>query len=436
MPQAEALRHNPEKRSRRPTDIDLVNAFDAERIKYIFQVPCSITKTVSDMWHKKSEQESGYGRITLINLTNEASLVGAATGVYLATGKIPLIHCQNTGYSNMIDPLKFAQVYRIPILSLETLRGNSPKDNSEPHLATGAITERLTKLTVGKDHVFGNRYGRKILQNIHDASDDARKGNVATILLSPNAFREEHALSPLPTSGVIFSQAEEDEELERKNYNLLKIELIKGRLSNPFRPADKRLSRDTALEMIEELHPNALFIESNGYTARAGQTVAKREGHFHNAGYMGGGLAIGYGAAMSNPDLEVVVVDGDQNAQMGIPMLNLLESTFLSLPNLTLYMLDNRTGASVGTPKSVELMRIFDTFYRKIPTIADGHLLPFDHFRVGARGVHFDNKEAMALAKEIGPLPVITQKVRGFADAQTANKRGQRRTQSPISVDV
>lgn len=403
-----------------PTDVDIVNQFIDLGVKDYFQVPCSVTNTVSDLLRIKSRK----GEIRLTNITNEPLLVGIALGVWLGSGNIPLIHAQNSGFPDMIGHIvSVAKTYGLPLSILETFRGSSLNDDSEPHQASGAITEIITKLTVGENHVFGDISGKNILENIKKSINDARNGNVSVALLPPEAFTKIHKLSPLPTSADIFSQDAEDEELERKDANLLQIEKVKGRLSNPLRPFTKRLSREEALMEIEALHPNALIIESNGYTARAGQTVAKRKGHFHNAGGMGMGAAMGYGAAWSNPDLEVVVVDGDQNAQMGIAIFNELESTFLSLvPNLYLYMLDNRSGASVGTPESVPLMRIFDTFYRKIPTISDGHL-PFKHDRVKARGAYFDQEEAMALAKQIGPLPIIAQEARRFAEEQSARNR-------------
>lgn len=52
-------------------------------------------------------------------------------------------------------------------------------------------------------------------------------------------------------------------------------------------------------------------------TAREAQDKADRMGNFYNVGFMGGGLALGWGAAMSEPYLPVVVVDGDQNSEMG-----------------------------------------------------------------------------------------------------------------------
>jgi hypothetical protein len=64
------------------------------------------------------------------------------------------------------------------------------------------------------------------------------------------------------------------------------------------------VARKDAVDHIVERHPNAAIVFSNGFTARDAQAHADRLGNFYNVGYMGGSLAIGWGIAISNPQIE------------------------------------------------------------------------------------------------------------------------------------
>jgi hypothetical protein len=58
---------------------------------------------------------------------------------------------------------------------------------------------------------------------------------------------------------------------------------------------------------------------------------------------MGESLAVGVGLAKSLPELQVVVIDGDYNALMGLASWSLMP-----LPNLRYYILDNRSSETTG----------------------------------------------------------------------------------------
>ena len=129
---------------------------------------------------------------------------------------------------------------------------------------------------------------------------------------------------------------------------------------------------------IRAAHPGAAVLFSNGFTSRAAQACADRASDFFNVGYMGGTLAIGWALARCRPDLEVVVVDGDQNALMSAMKDHLLID---DPANLHWYVLNNGVGASVGGPTSLPLSPLYHCLARVVPTRPDH--LPFAHPRVG-----------------------------------------------------
>lgn len=398
-------------RRRRPTDVEIVKGFIELGIGRYAQVGCSITDTISALWAKKAED----GEIDLVTVANEHSLPGIAAGIWFGTGELTLIHMQNSGLPNAGDGLtSFLPVYGIPTIALVTWRGSSEKDDSEPHQAIGRKTAKLTRIFA--ENVYGARSGKGFLRAMEKAVNTARSGQAAMLRLSPDAFKKTYELF-LPTQGEIFSQ----QEYRRQLRMMEDLADTKGVFSSPI-PTDVEFSRVEALQEIVREHPDAAILFSNGYTSRAGQAAADRLGNFYNTGYMGGTLAIGWALARSNPDIEVVVVDGDQNAQMSTMKDNLRDE----YPNnLYWYILNNGIGASVGVVKGPSLSLDDYQLARVLNTIPD---IPgsFSYPRVGARGVYFESDEAKEMVKEQGALPAHARMFRQWVQEQsTANRKSR-----------
>lgn len=388
-----------------PTDVQLADFFMDKGFNAVATVPCSITASFDAIWRDRSEA----GDMTYVRVPNEHAIVGVTSGIYMGTGKLALGHMQNSGLMNAADAIiSFASVYKVPTFAIVTWRGNDLKDDSEPHQEIGRRTQQLTKAVAGEKSVFGGRGGRGILREVNKALEWAQSGNVALLRLSPYAFISTYPLEvKLP-----------DEEDSPSRYE--RLEEIRATKGLPYDDVRSRIpiSRNEAISQILEEHPDAARIFSNGYTARAAQFANDEMGNFYNVGYMGGGLAIGYGMAISNPRLEVVVVDGDQNAQMGL-MDRVIENNYP--PNLHWYILDNRIGASVGVAVSNPLTESFYHLARVVRTTPD-QPRTFKDPRVGARGVYFETDEAKALAEEIGPLPTHLRRFRNWVDSQAGKK--------------
>lgn len=392
----------------RPSDVEFVDGLRARGIQDVATVPCSITKGMDGYW----QQLAADGKINYWPMVNEHSLVGVTSGVFLATGRLALAHMQNSGLTNAGDGfISWARVYRVPTLALVTWRGNDLKDDSEPHQEIGNKTLELTKAITDEKSVFGKRGGRGIFRKLDHAIGWANRGNQSILRLSPDAFTETYELKPPEDIEYDLPILEEREE---------EIRATKGSPRHLVF-SKERVSRIEAMQDIVRRYPDAAIIFSNGYNARAAQAYVDRVGNLYNAGYMGGCLAIGWGMAVSNPNIKVVVVDGDQNAQMG-KMTEILDNHYPD--NLFWEVLDNGYGTSVGVARSNRLPHWYYNLARVIRTIPDEPKGPkkFNEPRVGARGAYFSSLDARALAREIGSLPAHMNRFRNWVDSQTGQK--------------
>jgi|694.fasta_scaffold130538_2 phosphonopyruvate decarboxylase len=339
-------------------------------ISTIFTVPCSVTAG----WAALASEASRRGSLRLQPTTHEGNLVGLAIGHWFGTGEPALIHLQNSGLANAADGLiscAGAEVFDLPLVALITWRGHDASDVSEPHQAIGRRTEALVAEVFGPVAVItGDRLGRENpLQGLAAAIRAAQCGGRGVLQLSPAAF------TASATQAVSCADAPRCCSTQAMG-GMPGTTALDGTLC-------AAPSRDAAIATILATHPDAAVLFSNGYTARAAQVVGDRPGNFYNVGYMGGTLAIGWSLACSRPDLEVVVVDGDQNAQMSAMKDHLLQ---WSPANLHWYVLDNGVGASVGSdsvaaPRSVPLAAAYRRLANVVTIPADPPG-PFPHPRV------------------------------------------------------
>lgn len=323
------------------TDRDLLAAYIDRGITDIVSVPCSIT----DTFHALAAEEHRAGRLNLVMTSHEGNLAGIAGGIYLGTGRPALVHMQNSGLPNAGDGfISFAdpEVHGVPMAAMVTYRGATPADDSEPHQAIGRRTDLLCQAIFGdRAGICGNRHGLRLREEVLRSIAAARDGSIGVVKVADTGFRRQHRPTlRAPESRPALST--------RRTLRATKgVESLDASLMSAVAP-----SRDDAIRAIAALHPDAALLFCNGYTSRAARAIVESPRNFYNIGYMGGTLAIAWGLARSRPDLEVVVVDGDQNALMST-MKEHLASDYP--PNLHWYILDNGIGASVGTSESLPI---------------------------------------------------------------------------------
>ncbi|MFM7319929.1 MAG: hypothetical protein ACKO5K_00205 [Armatimonadota bacterium] len=379
-----------------PTDRDLVDAWIAAGISACFTVPCSITST----WAHHAESAGSAGRWWFQPTNHEGNLPGLAAGWWLGTGRPALMHLQNSGLANAGDglvSLLSSEVCDIPAALLVTYRGADDRDDSEPHQAIGRRTDALIDALLGGDAVVcGRRDGRGLGGALALAARRASEGARSVLAVAEGSFLR----TPPP-----FEPAGEPHHPPPTNIGCPDV--------SPAAP-----TRDAAIEAIVAAHPDAAILWSNGYTARAARAVADRPGNFYNVGYMGGTLAIGWALAKARPDLPVVVVEGDQNAQMGAMAPHVAQG----LPeNLRWIVLDNGVGASVGGPRSLPLpdsVVALATVVAMLPDRPGG----FVHPRVGADGAEFPEVPPAGIAG----LPALTWRFRRWVEGTRGARENTR----------
>ena len=339
------------------TDRDLLDAYTSRGIVDIVSVPCSVT----DTWHALAAERSARGELNLVMTNHEGNLAGIAGGIWFGTGRTALVHMQNSGLPNAGDGfVSFAdpEVYGVPMAAMVTFRGATPADQSEPHQAIGRRTDLLCEAIFGGEAVIeGGRWGRDLLASVERSADAALDGRIGVVKVAEAGFRKVHRAA-LPTGAGAHVRPDVRELRRTKGIGSLPSSMCVGRT----------LSREAAIRTICERHPEAAILFCNGFTSRAARATCDSPRCFYNIGYMGGTMAIAWGLAKSRPDIEVVVVDGDQNALMSA-MKDQLASDYP--PNLHWYILDNGIGASVGTSESMPLGPAYDDLARIVRTVPD-----------------------------------------------------------------
>ena len=378
-----------------PTDLDLLRRYQDLGIREVFSVPCSITRSWTEHALAADRRREWRFRLT----SHESNLPGLAAGVYLGTGRSALVHLQNSGLPYVGEGLismASQAVSGIPLSLLVTYRGADDRENSEPHQEIGRRTDVLVQALLGDEaRVYGNRNGDGVLDDLERSVLAARAGGIGVLKLSDSGFRMTR--SPAPGQGLAAAGP-----------------LQPRRRRSPPAIASRPMPRDDALGAIVDRHPNAAILVCNGYNARALRAVADQPGNFYNVGYMGGTLAMGWSLAHSRPDLEVVVIDGDQNALMSC----MKDTLWHDHPaNLHWYILDNQVGASVGGAPSLPLPDVMGELACVIQTLPDPQG-SFVHPRVGAHGARFDAAPPAELA---GRLASLTWRFRHWAEGRSAD---------------
>lgn len=103
---------------------------------------------------------------------------------------------------------------------------------------------------------------------------------------------------------------------------------------------------DAIQRIIAGLEGRELIIHANGAMGRESFACADRPENFYLVGSMGLAASVGLGVALSRPEREVWIMDGDGNVLMGLGNLALIGA--LKPKNLTHLVLDNGVYGTTG----------------------------------------------------------------------------------------
>jgi len=104
------------------------------------------------------------------------------------------------------------------------------------------------------------------------------------------------------------------------------------------------MNRVEAIKKIYQENKNSFFILSNGLTSREASFFLPQNNSLYLLHAMGETLSVGIGLASARKDLNVVVIDGDGNALMGMSSWSM--NTF---KNIKYYILKNGTYCTTGS---------------------------------------------------------------------------------------
>lgn len=372
----------------------------------------SIGSLLKHMWSLNLDPTEDF-RVN--HMVHEHAIAGFMAGTYLSSGEKSAAIFQNSALSNIGDGvISYAENYGIPFLAISTLRGFG--EWSRPHESWYRRTFRMAKTIVGEKNVFGSRFGRKTLENLEKAAEvvlgDGENFGQAIMLLNGKLGLRETLPKTPPNWNTDRTYRPLPEE----------VKAAKGTMMEDYLEKEE-VSRDEALAEIMLRHPDALIIFCNGFTARAAINVKDRLGNYYNAAYMGGGPAIALGAALYNPNLEVVEVSGDGNRQMDT-VAPMIANRFArgELRNLTLYTLDNGGAASVDAAIPNEPLAYWHYDLTHVVSTRIDDLSEFRHARVEESVTKlFDPQDAEILKRKAGELKEITKRVRRWVVQEGKN---------------
>eukprot|EP01060_Flectonema_neradi_P033214 TRINITY_DN5503_c1_g2_i1.p1 TRINITY_DN5503_c1_g2~~TRINITY_DN5503_c1_g2_i1.p1 ORF type:complete len:384 (+),score=73.41 TRINITY_DN5503_c1_g2_i1:61-1212(+) len=277
---------------------------------------------------------------------NEGSAVAMATGYHLATGKMPAVYMQNSGFGNTVNPLlslTHEKVYSIPMLLLIGWRGEPGVKDEPQHVAQGALQTSLLDSCEIPYGVLEEDNMDELLTKAHTHLRE--KSSPFAILVRKGTF-EGYALQT-------------------------KIE------------TDFEMSRETAIKTIlDNISPEDAVVGTTGMPSREifehrAATGGNHTRDFLTVGCMGHASQIAAGIALQSPDRQVVVVDGDGAALMhlgGLASIGGLSSERGCFKNFKHIIINNGAHDSVGGQPTVGFHIDFNKIaegcgYKTLPSV-------------------------------------------------------------------
>lgn len=279
-------------------------------INFFVGVPDSLLKDICAQIQDSTPTDSH------IISANEGSAIALATGYHLATGEVPLVYMQNSGFGNTINPLTSLtdpSVYGVPMILLIGWRGEPGADDEPQHMKKGKITIPLLN-TLQIEHIVLSNQNLNIDLEIKKAKEAALKSS------SPFAI------------------------LVRKN-------TFTKYASKDSQSSTSRLTREKAIQSILEITKNedAIYFATTGKIGRELYESRKVEDEivpdFLNVGAMGHTSQIALAASLKT-NKKVYCIDGDGSVIMHMGSLATIGQCAKS--NFVHIMLNNGSHDSVG----------------------------------------------------------------------------------------
>lgn len=254
---------------------------------------------------------------------NEGGALAIAMGYNLATGKIPLIYLQNSGFGNLVNPLLSLtdkDVYSIPGILLIGWRGEPDIPDEPQHKKQGKITLDLLDTMDIPYYLLDKMLDDTEIENI-------------------------------------LNQCIKDVK-SKSRINALVVK--KGFFDN-YKPVNKdqskfKLTRERAIELVVSQIKDGLIIATTGLASRELYDYRNRTNGDHSqdflvVGGMGHASQIAMGIALQSKKKRIICLDGDGAVIMHMGSLPIIGS---NIPNNMIHiLLNNGAHDSVGGQNTV-----------------------------------------------------------------------------------
>ena len=254
---------------------------------------------------------------------NEGGALAIAMGYNLATGKIPLIYLQNSGFGNLVNPLLSLtdkDVYSIPGILLIGWRGEPDIPDEPQHKKQGKITLDLLDTMDIPYYLLDKMLDDTEIENI-------------------------------------LNQCIKDVK-SKSRINALVVK--KGFFDN-YKPVNKdqskfKLTRERAIELVVSQIKDGLIIATTGLASRELYDYRNRTNGDHSqdflvVGGMGHANQIAMGIALQSKKKRIICLDGDGAVIMHMGSLPIIGS---NIPNNMIHiLLNNGAHDSVGGQNTV-----------------------------------------------------------------------------------
>ncbi|TJY42933.1 phosphonopyruvate decarboxylase [Cohnella pontilimi] len=280
-------------------------------------VPCSFLKNLINYAINECEY---------VGAANEGDAVAIASGAYLG-GKKPVVLMQNSGLSNAVSPLvSLNYPFRIPVLGFVSWRGQPGYPDEPQHELMGQITTKILDSMQVKWMYL---------------STDMRTAK-RQLLLAMRYIEKDNPFFFVVRKGT-FEQEPLQKQLRPFNY---------PRISHASKAENEFPARQEALRIINGWKDGkTIQLATTGLTGRQLYEIEDASNNLYMVGSMGCVSSLGLGLALSKPDFDIVVIDGDGSLLMR--MGNLATIGYYHPPNMIHILLDNNAHDSTGGQQTV-----------------------------------------------------------------------------------
>ena len=244
-----------------------INELNKLGVNFFTGVPDSLLK---EFCHYLDDQVSEEKHIIA---ANEGSAISLAAGIQVASGNVPLVYLQNSGFGNAINPLLSLadkDVYSIPMLLLIGWRGEPGTKDEPQHIKQGKVLIPMIE-AMGIPYFVLEDSEISILESIRKAYKLTKDSKTPVLLLAKKG---------------IFSKYQ-------------KVSVIKKNQSNK-----DFISRNDAIEIILKSFPKeTIFITTTGHISREVYQFRHNQNQSHKndfltVGSMGHASQIALGISM------------------------------------------------------------------------------------------------------------------------------------------